>query len=148
MNLDAREATPETSIFDNGYDQEVYQDNWLFERGKTMKAIFAIGAIVLISDLIALSIGNQLNGVNFLVILVVPGIYAGLGFMARHKPMVAMVMAILLFTTVLALSVYAYGAASLFKGFIMKAVVVYFMISGFNHAREAERARKNLLLFR
>jgi hypothetical protein len=138
---------PEPSVFDNGYEKEVLLDNWTSGLQKTMKAIFFIGVILLLSDLLALSMANALNGNTIIYILVVPLAYAGLGLLARKKPLLAIVIATLVFAAVISLNIYAFGARSIISGLLVKAFIIYFILTGFNHAREAEKARKDLALY-
>ena len=57
----------EHSIFENPYEREVLLDNWKSDSGKTMKAIFIIGGIILISDLLALFAADSINNTNLIV---------------------------------------------------------------------------------
>lgn len=145
MNLETNAAEPETSLFADSYDKEVYLDNLTYSRGRTMKAIFMIAAIFLISDLIgSFSAGSNFSNSLFIYIIVFPVIFLGLGFLAKKNPMLSIIIAMILFTGILTINVIAYGGSSLFKGIIMKAVIVFLLLSGFNHARDANTARENL----
>ena len=137
-------GTPEEPIFGDPYFEEVQKDIWITGKKKTMNSIFIIGGILLFSDLIGLSMAHNLNGSTLTYVLIVPLIYAGLGFFARSKPMVAIVIAISIFIGILIMNLYLLGGRSILSGLLIKAVVVFFMISGFRHARDAENAKKIL----
>lgn len=138
------QGTEAPSIFENDYDKEVFLDNWKSGSLKTMKAIFAIGAILLFSDLLALSMANTLNGSSIIIVFIVPLIYAALGVFARTRPLLSIIIASVLFLAIIAINIYAFGTKSLLSGLIIKAFVVYFILTGLNHAREAEAAKKKL----
>jgi 4-hydroxybenzoate polyprenyltransferase len=109
-----------------------------------MHAIFAIGGILLGSDLLALLMANALTPTTFAYTLAVPVLYVCLGLFAQRQPLAAAIVASFVFITIIAINIYAFGAKSIVSGLLIKAVVIFFVISGFNHAREAERAKRNL----
>jgi hypothetical protein len=137
-------ATPAgSSIFENPYDKEVLADNLKYDLGKTRNSLFIIGGILLLSDLLALSMSNALSGTTLVYVLVVPVIFVVLGFVATARPMFSMIAAAILFALIIAYNIYAIGARSIVSGLIVKAVLVYFFIKGFNHAKEAEQAKRS-----
>ena len=144
MNKFYDAGTPEDAVFGDPYFVEVQKDIWTTGKKKTMNSIFIIGGILLFSDLIGLSMAHSLNGSALIYVLIVPLIYAGLGFFARTQPMIAVVIAIFIFIGILLMNLYLMGPRSILSGLIIKAVVVFFFISGFRHARDAETAKKNL----
>lgn len=91
-----------------------------------MKAIFVIGAILLFSDLLALSMANTLNGSSIIIVFIAPLFYAGLGVLARTKPLPSIIIASVLFLAIITINIYAFGTKSLLSGLIIKAFVVYF----------------------
>jgi hypothetical protein len=139
-------AQPESSFAEDTYFKETQLDIWQYEKKKTMQAIWAIGGVLLASDLLALLMANALTVSALIYILVLPALYVGLGLWAQKQPLAAAITASLLFAAIVALSIYAYGAGSSVSGLLIKAFVIFFMISGFNHAREAEAAKRNLKL--
>jgi len=137
-------GNPEDAVFGDPYFNDIQKDIWDTESKKTRNSIFIIGGILLLSDLIALSMAHSLDSSTFIYVLIVPLIYAGVGFFALTKPMVAIVIAISIFVGIVLMNLYLMGARSILSGFLIKAVVIFFMISGFRHARDAESARNNL----
>jgi len=140
--------TTETSIFTNEYDKEVLQENLKFDLRKTRDSLFIIAAVLLLSDLLGLSMANALNGSMLIYVIVFPVIFVGLAFVATAKPMLAMTIGVLLFALIVAFSIYAMGGRAIISGLLVKAVIVYLFIKGFNHAKEAEKARKDLSMYR
>ncbi len=129
---------------EDSYFKETQLDIWQHEKKKTMQAIFAIGGILLGSDLLALLMANALTATSFAYTLAVPVLYVLLGLFAQRQPLAAAIVASFVFIVIIAINIYAFGARSIVSGLLIKAVVIFFVISGFNHAREAERAKRNL----
>jgi hypothetical protein len=51
----------EPSFLEDAYEKEVQLDIWQYEKKKTMHALFSIGIILLIGNLIAFSSANSLD---------------------------------------------------------------------------------------
>lgn len=141
---DLNTTYPDHVFAEDSYFKETQLDIWQQEKKKTMQAIFAIGGILLGSDLLALLMANALTPITFAYTLVVPVVYVLLGLFAQRQPLAAAIIACFVFIVIVAINIYAFGARSIVSGLLMKAVVIFFVISGFNHAREAERAKRNL----
>jgi hypothetical protein len=142
--INPQTTTEELSIFENPYDKEILAENLRYDSNKARNSLLIIAGILLLSDLLALSMANALNGTTLIYTLVVPVIFIALAFLAMAKPMLAMGAALGLFVLIIAYTVYALGARAIISGLLVKAVIVYFFVKGFNHAKEAETARKNL----
>ena len=138
---------PNHLFFYNEYDKEVLIDNIKYDLSKTRNSLFIIGGILLLSDLIGLSMANALSGSTIIYILISPAFFVALGLLAKKKPILSMSIAAFLFILIIALSIYAYGAKSIISGLLVKAILIYFFISGFTHATQAERAKKDLALY-
>ena len=135
------------SIFEDQYDRQSLMQELKQGTIKTQKSIFIIGGIFLVTDLLALSKANLLHGDNITYMVLVPMLYAGLGFLAKFKPLLSIILATLLFIGIISMSMIAFGAASIMNGLIMKVVIIYFILTGFRNANHAESARKKLEVF-
>jgi len=146
MHVPSTEATT-TNVVTEYYDsyKEVQQDILATETRKTRNTIFGVAALLLGSDLLALFMANAVTGTTFLYILVVPAVFAGLGFIALKQPMAAAISALVLFACLWTFTVYVYGGAQVLSGLIVKAIIITLLLLGINHAREAAKARKNLM---
>jgi hypothetical protein len=142
-----QQTVSESSIFEMAYDKEILQDNLKYDLKRTKNSLFIIAVVLLLSDILGLSMANALNGTTFVYVLVVPIIFVALGFAASVKPMIAMSVAAVLFVLIIAYNIYVLGARSIVSGLIVKAVLVYFFIKGFNHAKDAETAKRDLSSF-
>lgn len=136
------------SIFQNENDKDILMDDWKYGTSKTRKTIFIIAIIFLLSDLLFLSNAGLLNSTTFVFAMIVPLLFAGTGMLAAKKPLLAIILATLLFIGINALTIATNGTPTLLYGWLMKAVMIYFILTGFRHARDAELARKQLILYR
>jgi len=66
-------------------------------------------------------------------------IYLGLGYWAQEKPLVALVLGLTVYITTIALSSII-DPSTLFKGIIIKMVIIYYLVKGVNSALELKKA--------
>jgi len=111
---------------------------------KTRNAIFTIAGLWLASELLALAMANAFAIQFILSVLLVPAILVATGFLAPKQPLVAMIIATLVFVGVWTLTILIYGGVGAISGILIKAVIVYFLIAGFQNAREINRIRKEI----
>ena len=109
---------------------------------KTRNAIFTIAALWLISELLALAMANVFTLRIFLSVCIVPVILVAAAFFALKQPLVAIIVAAIVFCGVWLLTILVYGGIGAIGGLLMKAVIVYFLIAGFQSAVEAGHIRK------
>jgi len=136
----------ETSILEDPYRKEVLLDNWQHERKKTRYALFSIGLILLITSIIAYASADLLLLENLPYLLLFPVLFLGLGLFAHLQPMIAAIGGVVVIVGITVLNYMESGAFSLIAGWIYKVIALYFIIKSIQHAREAERARKELQL--
>jgi hypothetical protein len=148
------ENKTEASIFKNEYEKEACQDNWRYESGKVMKANFIIGGIFFLGDLLSFSAARLSVESTFVYIIIVPIIFFGLGLLAKSQPMISIFLAAVFFVGIIALGFFAMftttmitGAKPTISGWLIKAIIIYFLLNGINHAKEAEKIRKRLAAF-
>ena len=135
---------PEASIFDELHNKEVFLENYKYDSRKTMTSLIIIGCVLFASDLLALAMANAINAYSLISVLIAPALFTGLGFLARIKPILSMIIAAILFALIIILNIYLLGGKSIVSGLLVKAVVIYFFIKGFNHAKDAEQAKRTL----
>lgn len=144
MQPDELKPTGEESIFYTGYEVEVLTDNRKHSLKKLRNIFLIIAAMFLVTDLFALIRVDALSGIAVLYALVFPLLFVGMAFLSSKSPYVALAIAAVLYIAIVAFNTYQLGAASLFNGWLWKIAVIYLLISGFRHAKEAEEARKQL----
>jgi hypothetical protein len=140
----ATDASEQPSIFEDPYQREILMDNWQTEKKGTLQSILIIIGVILVSDLLALFKNNQLNTENLIVVLFIPAIFTGLYFYARSQPYAAMLAIIVIFSLVALLAIIESGGTYLVSGFIAKGLLVYAMIKGYRHAKEAKEGKTAL----
>ena len=141
-------ATGQDSVFENDYFRETQADILEHESGKTRQTLLIIAAILFASDLLALSMAHLLTPVTLATALVVPVIFAGLAILSKSRPKPAMLLASVLLGIIILMTLFLTGIGSIVSGFLVKGVIVYLVIKGWNHAKDAEEARSNLALIR
>ncbi|HTD94851.1 MAG TPA: hypothetical protein VK644_13595 [Chitinophagaceae bacterium] len=112
---------------------------------KSRKSLFAIAAVIFVSDLLGLAMANLITLQTMLVIMIIPALIVGLGFLVAKQPLVSMILTAIVVLAVWIYSIVLLGAQAALMGWLIKAVIVYLMIAGFGHATEANRIRKELV---
>ena len=125
---------------------ETQREIQAIEIRKTRNSLFTIAAIVFIGDLLGLMMlpdkSYFLRGL--LVILVVPVIIVAMGLLATKEPLVAMIVTAIIIAAVWIYAIVATAGKAAMMGLLAKAIIIYFIISGFRHAAEANRIKKEL----
>ena len=80
----------------------------------------------------------------FLVSLLISAIFTGLAFLTKQQPMTAIIIALVLFLGIWVLTIVLTGPEQIYRGLLVRAIIVYFLIKGIGHAKEAERLRREL----
>ena len=65
-------------------------------------------------------------------------------FLAMKQPLVAIILAAFVFVGVWTLTIMIFGGVGAISGLLIKAIIIYFFIAGFQSAREVTRIRKEL----
>jgi len=136
----------DTSILEDPHQKEVQEDIWQHEKKKTMYALFGIGAVLLIANIIAYSSANAFDSYYLLDITLFPTIFLGLALFARLQPMISAIGGIAVIVVITILGIMAHGAVYLIAGWLVKVIALYFIITSVRHAKDAEQAKKQLQL--
>ncbi len=94
--------------------------------------------------MLGMAMANLITAETILYSAVIPLVLVGIGFLAIKQPLLAIILAALVFAGLIILSIVLFGGVGAISGLLIKAVIIYFLISGFQSAREAERAKKEL----
>jgi hypothetical protein len=114
------------------------------ETRKTRNTLFTIAAVILVSDILSLLALNVFKLEVVLVVLIVPVAIAGLAFLANKEPLTAIIIAAVIIIGIWIYTIVVSGGRAAIMGWLIKAVIIYFLIAGFQHAREATRIKKEL----
>ncbi len=80
----------------------------------------------------------------FLSVSLVPIILIAIAFLALKQPLAAIIFAAIVFTGVWVLMILVFGGIGAISGLLVKAIIIYFLISGFQSAKEVNRIRKEI----
>ncbi len=110
--------------------------------------LYILGAINLIIAIIMIA-GDFLTQSNFLVmasLLIVGGMFIGLGVWSRKKPFEAFIAGLATYTTLLVLSIIVEPETA-FSGIIWKILIISGLFYGFKSAKEVKELEKEVLPF-
>ncbi len=142
MDENQHEAAPEQGLFDNY--QETQKELLFIYTRKVRNKLFAAAAVIFLSDLIGLAVARAVLPATILVILVVPVLFIGLAFLSLKEPLTAMIIAALLIAAVWVYTIIITGGRAAIQGWLVKALLIYLIIAGFQSAVEANRIKKEL----
>ncbi len=125
-------------------DIETQKEILAIETRKTRNALIYVAAVIFVFDLIGLLILNAVMARSLLLIAVVPAIILGLAFLSIKEPLVAIIIAGLLIIGIWIYTIVITGGIAAVSGWIGKIIIIYLLIAGFQHAREASRIKKEL----
>jgi hypothetical protein len=111
---------------------------------KTRNAIFAIAIVLFISDLITMAASDTFDITTLILSLIIAGVFVGLAFLTKKKPLTAIFIALALFIALWVLTIVVVGPQQIYRGILVRGIIIYFLITGIKHAREAERIRKQM----
>ena len=110
---------------------------------KTRNAIFVVAGVALLGGIILYSLQGA-ETADLVLNLVLTGIYLILGLLTKKFPMTCVVIALILFAGTWILNIAVGGAEQIFRGIIMKAIIIYYLIKGIGYAKEAEELRTRM----
>lgn len=142
MQQDPQEENIVSGLYDNY--QETQREIMEIEIKKTRNKLFTLAAMFFISDFIQLTASDALNFNTLIVISVIPLIFVGLAFLTAKEPLLAMIICAVIIAAIWIYLAVITGGLSAISGLIIKGVVVYLIIAGFQSAIEAQKIKKEL----
>lgn len=113
---------------------------------KARNALFITAGLVLLGEVISMSTtGVEITPLVIGIIAVEVGVFVGLAFWTKTKPYAAIITGLILFILlwVAAAVVNDDGGQSIYKGIIVKAIIIYTLVSALKPAKEWENLKKN-----
>jgi hypothetical protein len=137
---------PETDVISGYYDDYKQTQAEIFQREskRARNSILTVAILLFASDMLGLAIANLITGQTIAYALLFPAIFTAMAFLAIKQPMLAVIIAIIVFAGIIIVSVLAYGGRGAISSIIVKAIIVYFLLAAFQSAKVAERARKEM----
>ncbi|MDP4264704.1 MAG: hypothetical protein Q8941_19410 [Bacteroidota bacterium] len=111
---------------------------------KARNALFVVAGLTLVVNLVLLGNQDQLDSFQLVFVLVLTAIFTGLGFLTKKQPFTAIIIGLVIYVGLWILDIIVLGSEQLIRGFLFKAIIIYFLARGLKHAREAERLRKEI----
>ena len=136
----------ESSILIDPYAKDVQLSIWRQDCVKTRNALFGIGLLIFVGDIIAIAAADAVTINNIAFISIIPIVFIGLGLFARLQPLLASLAGCFIIAALTAYTIYSYGAVGLISGWWIKIITLYFIITSIRSARSAEVAKKQLAL--
>ena len=135
-----------TDIVSGYYDdyKQTQKEIFRMEAIKVRNSIFWIAALLFGSSLLGLAMANIVNEETILYAIIDPAIFVAFGFLAIRQPMIAIILAFLLFAAIIIITINTHGSRAAISGLIVKAIIIYFLFAGFQSAKTAEQARKEM----
>ena len=111
---------------------------------KARNAIIAIAILIILGNLIVMAANDSFTTLGIIIMLGIAAIFTGLAFLTKKQPLTAIIIALVLFSALWISDIVIAGLENIYKGIIVKVIILYFLIKGIKHAREAERLRKEM----
>jgi FtsH-binding integral membrane protein len=111
---------------------------------KSRNTLFIVAVFALIAGLIQIAIIGYNDGREFKYTIFIALVFVALGFFTKKEPFAALVMSLIIYIGLWALTIAIGGPEYIFKGIIGKAIIIFFIASGIPHAQEAEDLKKEL----
>jgi hypothetical protein len=111
---------------------------------KARNTLFFTAALFLVSELLLAAIaGAEFTPLFFGIIIIQSGIFVALAFWTRSRPYAAILVGLIYFLLLWALSIGLYGFEAAYKGIIVKIIIIVFLVKAIKPARAWEEAKKN-----
>lgn len=111
---------------------------------KARNAIIAIAILIIIGNLIVMAASDSFTTTGIIIMLGIAAVFTGLAFLTKRQPLTAIIIALVLFIALWVSDIVLAGIENIYKGIIVRVIILYFLIKGIKHAREAERIRKEI----
>jgi len=146
MNTEANPSNTDQNIISPYYEDYKQTQAEIFakECKRVRNSILTIAGLLFASELLGLAMANLVSSQNILYSLLFPAIFIGLAFLAIRQPMLSVILAALVFVGIIILSIVAYGGLGAISGILVKAIIIYLLLAGFQSATTAEKAKKEL----
>ena len=130
------------NIFDSY--EEVNKYTYYSELRLVRRRILTVALLMFLSDILGLLISEMLTVPLLLWSLVVPSVIAIMALLAFKEPLAAVII-----VTVIVAGLWVYiisitGAKGAISGFLVKAIVIYLLISGIKSAKNAQRLKREV----
>ncbi len=111
---------------------------------KARTALFATAVLLLIGEIItANAIGAEFTPLLIGIIAIEVGVFVALALWTKTKPFTAIVVGLILFILYWVLGIALNGGEGIYKGALIKVIIIVLLASALKPARDWERLKKN-----
>lgn len=142
MQIENSENQGETGIFD--IDRETQLEIIEIEKKKVRNKLFILAVLFFIGDLITLYSLDAVTTTSMLIITVIPLILTGLGLLSMKEPLTSISIGAAIVAGIWIYAAVVTGGMAAISGLVMKGVIVYLLIAGFQSALEVRRVKKEM----
>ncbi len=129
---------PQKNLLDDVLDTAQYDK----KVKQAQNALFIVTVVYLIGGIIQIFTDNSEEWlINLSIIVVIALMFLGLGLWCKYKPVVALIIALVLYLGIFILTAVA-NPASIFRGLYFKAIIVVLLIKGIIAANDAQQIKK------
>lgn len=145
-NNEPANSNSDESILSDYYEnyQDTQREILAIQLKKLRNVLFTLAMVIFLSDFFGLMMMNATFLPNILVILVLPVIMAGMAFLSAKEPLLSIIVAATVIVGAWVYTIIVIGATAAIMGWLIKALLIYFIIAGFQHAIEAMKIKKEL----
>ena len=118
-----------------------------YEKGvrKARTALFVTAGLILVGELLSVSIsGLSFTPLVIGIVLVESGIFVGLAFWTKQKPFAAIIIGLVIFVGLWALSIAVSGFKGAIGRVIVRIIIISYLISALKPAKAWEEAKRNM----
>jgi hypothetical protein len=111
---------------------------------KARNALFVVAVITLIATLTIYFSQQDYDPASIIISLASAVTFGILGFFTKKQPFTSIIIGLIIYVGFWIINIALEGPEHLFRGLLIKGIIIYFLVTGLKHAREAERLRKEI----
>lgn len=145
--MEQTNGTPaEENIVSDIYEgyHEIKKEILAIETRKASIKLFTVAAVLLFFNLLAVITSGVPFSYVWFDTLLLPVLFTGLGFLSFKEPYVASISGMVLMFGIWIYNAIVWDILFLVQGWLWKGLIIYLLFAGFQNAREAHRARRDL----
>jgi hypothetical protein len=135
------ESHPISDFYEGVKDMEKRSYEYAIRKGRT--TLFVIAGLLLVSELVGAMAANiPIDATILAIVAVEAGIFVALGFWTKSKPFSAILIGLIVFIGFWIIAIVISGITGAILGILIRAVIVYNLITTLKPAKAWELSRK------
>src|SRR5262245_4786464 len=130
MEEEKKSKDPGVDIIANYYSnfQQSELENVEKKVRKARNALFVVGALSLVANLILLGLDDQLSGFPLVFALMISAVFIGLGFLTKKQPFTSIIIGLAIYVGLWILDMIVGGSEYITKGLFLRIAIIYFLV--------------------